>query len=141
MSLWKIAWRSIQQRGIASLLTSLSMALGVMLVVSVLSIHGVISQSFRSNSNLGYNMIVGAKGGTLQLTLNSVFYLSQPIENVPYDYYLEFLDSAHRAAEYRNSVQRQAHDLLWQIRQVESINSITPTGNIALIYQTLVATE
>ena len=96
MSLWKIAWRSIQQRGVASILTSLSMALGVMLVVSVLSIHGVIAQSFRSNTNLGYNMIVGAKGGRLQLTLNSVFYLSQPIENIPYDYYLEFLDGPQR---------------------------------------------
>ena len=31
-------------------------------------------------------MIVGAKGGKLQLTLNTVYYLSQPIENMPYDY-------------------------------------------------------
>ena len=35
MSLWKIAWRSIQQRSLASLLTAISMALGVMLVVAV----------------------------------------------------------------------------------------------------------
>jgi len=46
----------------------LSMALGVGLVVAVLSIHGVVSASFRNNSNLGYNMIVGAKGGEEQLT-------------------------------------------------------------------------
>ena len=66
MSLWRIAWRSIQQRGLASVLTSLSMALGVMLVVAVLTVHGVVSESFRNNSSLGYNMIVGAKGGKLQ---------------------------------------------------------------------------
>ena len=42
MSLLRIAWRSIQQRGLASSLTTLSMALGVMLVVAVLSIHGVV---------------------------------------------------------------------------------------------------
>ena len=91
MSMWMIAWRSIQQRGLASSLTAFSMALGVMLVVAVLSIHGVIQSSFRNNANLGYNVIVGAKGGKLQLTLNSVYYLSQPIENVSYDFYMEFL--------------------------------------------------
>lgn len=97
MSLFTIAWRSIQQRGLASVLTSISMALGVMLVVSVLTIHSVVSQSFRSNASLGYNMIVGAKGGKLQLTLNTVYYLSQPVENIPYAYYLEFLDAEARA--------------------------------------------
>ncbi len=91
MSLFGIAWRSIRQRSLPSLLTSLSMALGVMLVVAVLSIHGVVSQSFRSNASLGYNLIVGAKGGSLQLTLNTVYYLSQPVENIPYEYYLEYL--------------------------------------------------
>jgi putative ABC transport system permease protein len=99
MSLLTIAWRSIQQRGLASLLTSLSMALGVMLVVAVLSIHGVVADSFRSSASLGYNLIVGAKGGKLQLTLNTVYYLSQPIENIPYDYYLEFLTAAQRSRE------------------------------------------
>ena len=68
MSLFEIAWRSIRQRSLASLLTMLSMGLGVMLVVAVLAIHGVVSESFRSNASLGYNMIVGAKGGKLQLT-------------------------------------------------------------------------
>ena len=37
MNSFQIAWRSIQQRGLASFLTTLSMALGVMLVVAVLS--------------------------------------------------------------------------------------------------------
>lgn len=99
MNLFKIAWRSIQQRGLASLLTSLSMALGVMLVVAVLSIHGVVSESFRSNASFGYNMIVGAKGGKLQLTLNTVYYLSEPVENLPYEYYLEFLTAERRRQE------------------------------------------
>ncbi len=104
MSMWMIAWRSIQQRGLASSLTAFSMALGVMLVVAVLSIHGVISTSFRNNANLGYNMIVGAKGGKLQLTLNSVYYLSQPIENIPYSFYMEFLDQAARTRELAHAL-------------------------------------
>jgi len=99
MSLFGIAWRSIRQRLLASCLTALSMGLGVMLVVAVLSIHGVVSESFRSNASLGYNMIVGAKGGKLQLTLNTVYYLSQPVENIPYEYYLEFLTAEQRQRE------------------------------------------
>jgi putative ABC transport system permease protein len=96
MSLFRIALRSILQRGVASLLTMLSMALGIMLVVAVLSIHGVVSQSFKNNASLGYNMIVGAKGGQEQLVLNTVFYLSKPVENIPYTYYLEFLKREER---------------------------------------------
>ncbi len=96
MSLWKIAWRSIQRRGLASALTTLSMALGVAMIVAVLLIMGVVSESFRSNSSLGYNMIVGAKGGRLQLVLNSVHYLSSPVENIPYSFYQEFLGAGVR---------------------------------------------
>ncbi len=91
MSLWKIAWRSIQQRSLASLLTSLSMALGVMLVVAVLITGVIVQRSFQSANGLGYNLIVGAKGGRLDLLLNTVYYLNRPIENIPWDYYKEFL--------------------------------------------------
>ena len=96
MNVFKIAWRSIQHRGLGSLLTIISMALGVMMVVAVLTIHGVVSQSFKNNNSLGYNVIVGARGGGLQLTLNSVYYLSKPVENVPYEYYLAFCDAETR---------------------------------------------
>ena len=113
MSLWKIAWRSIQQRGLASALTALSMALGVLLVVAVLSIHGVVSQSFKNNSSLGYNLIVGAKGGKLQLTLNTVYYLSQPVENIPYEYYLEFTDGGERERALEHSIRAHVHDAQW----------------------------
>jgi ABC-type lipoprotein release transport system permease subunit len=90
MSKWKIAWRSIQQRALASSLTGVSMALGVMLVVAVLVIHGVVNRSFLNNSGLGYNVVVGPKGGRLDLVLNTVYYLSRPVENIPYTYYQQF---------------------------------------------------
>ena len=101
MPLWKIAWRSIQRRSLASALTMLSMALGVMLVVAVLLVVGVVDESFRSNSSLGYDTIVGARGGELQLTLNTVYYLSRPVENVPFTYYEEFLP-AHKRPDDRD---------------------------------------
>jgi putative ABC transport system permease protein len=114
MNLFKIAWRSIQYRGFASALTMFSMSLGVMLVVGVLSIHSVVSESFQKNSSLGYNMIVGAtKGGKLQLTLNTVFYLSSPVENIPYHYYLEFHDKERRQQELQFALSKIGHDEMW----------------------------
>lgn len=99
MNLLYIAWRNLRQRGLASVLTMFSMALGVTLVVLVLSISWIVTESFARNSNVGYNLIVGAKGGPLQLTLNTVFYLSKPIEVLPYEDYLEFLPGSGRVDE------------------------------------------
>jgi len=123
MSLWKIAWRSVQQRWLASSLTSFSMALGVMLVVAVVTIHGVVSSQFRNSAALGYNLIVGPKGGSLQLTLNSVYYLSRPIENLDYRFYLEFLGREARDAQIRNSFAYQAHQAAWQSMALATLNS------------------
>ncbi len=88
MSLWKIALRSIQHRALASVLTAFSMALGVGLVVAVIVIHGVIDKSFKKGAQ-GYDLIVGPKGSSLELVLNTVYHLSKPIGRIPYDYYLE----------------------------------------------------
>ena len=90
MSLWKIAWRSIQQRALSSWLTGFSMSLGVALIVIVLVING-ITQQFFSTAAQGYHLVVGAKGGKTQLVLNTVFHMSQPIENLPWDFYQRFV--------------------------------------------------
>jgi len=89
MSLWKIAWRSIQQRSLASLLTTISMALGVTLVVAVLVVNNVVHQAFH-RGGAGYDLIVGPpKGSNLELVLSSVFYIGQPMTTLPYDVYLK----------------------------------------------------
>ena len=104
MNVFKIAWRSIQHRGLGSLLTIISMALGVMMVVTVLTVHGMVSRAFNDNSNFGYNILVGARGGELQLAFSSVYYLASPVENVPYEYYLAFCDEETRNRELKNSI-------------------------------------
>jgi putative ABC transport system permease protein len=96
MSLFKIAWRSIEQRGLASALTAASMAISVSLVVAVLLTAGVVGETFRSNASLGYNLIIGAKGGATQLVLNTVYYLDRPVENIPYSFYQQFLSGEER---------------------------------------------
>lgn len=110
MNVFKIAWRSIQHRGLGSLLTIISMALGVMMVVTVLTVHGMVSRAFNDNSNFGYNILVGARGGELQLAFSSVYYLASPVENVPYEYYLAFCDEETRNRELKNSIAWAAYE-------------------------------
>lgn len=89
MNLWKIALRSVQHRRLASGLTALSIGLGVALVVGVMVIHGVVSQTFR-RSGEGYDLIVGAKGSRLEMVLNTVYHIGKPVGTLPYEYYEEF---------------------------------------------------
>ncbi len=107
MSLFKIAWRSIQERTLSSIMTGLSMALGVALVIAVLVFQGVIGTSFNRAAE-GYDIIIGAKGGRLELVLNTVFHLGQPIENIPWDFYKEFTiegpTGAKRPGKYASGV-------------------------------------
>ena len=72
------------------------MGLGVALVVAVLVVYGVVYQSFHRGGE-GYDLIVGAKGGKEQLVLNTVFYLSQPIGNIPYSFYEELTEGKFAA--------------------------------------------
>jgi putative ABC transport system permease protein len=89
MNLWKIALRSVQHRRLASGLTALSIGLGVALVVGVMVIHGVVSQTFR-RSGEGYDLIIGAKGSRLEMVLNTVYHIGKPVGTLPYEYYEEF---------------------------------------------------
>jgi putative ABC transport system permease protein len=90
MSFWKIAWRNIEQRALASSLTALSMALGVAVMIAVIVIYGVAVRQFSQNAQ-GYHLIVGGKGGALQLVLSTVYHVGQPLYPIPYSYYQKFL--------------------------------------------------
>jgi putative ABC transport system permease protein len=108
MNVFKIAWRSIQHRGLGSVLTIFSMALGVMLVVAVLTVHGVVSRSFNSVSTFSFDNIVATSGSGMQVTMNTVFYLSSPVENIPYEFYLAFCDARRREDQFQYSVAMQS---------------------------------
>ncbi len=102
MSLWKIAWKSIRHRSLASALTAFSMALGVALVVTVLVINGVVGKSFQQGAQ-GYDLIVGAKGSKLQLVLSTVFYNQDPVGLIPYEYY-DLMRSSRYSAEVKTAI-------------------------------------
>ena len=85
MNLVTIAWKSVKQRRLASGLTALSVALGVMMMVIVLVISGAVNDAF-SQRSIAYDLIIGAKGSDLQLVLSSVYRIQPPIANLPYMY-------------------------------------------------------
>ncbi|MFO0791816.1 MAG: FtsX-like permease family protein [Pirellulales bacterium] len=89
MPFWKIAWRNMEQRGLASALTAFSMALGVAVMIAVIVIYSVAVRQFEQNAQ-GYHLIVGGKGGALQLVLSTVYYIGQPLYPIPYTYYQKF---------------------------------------------------
>lgn len=91
MPFWKIAWRNMEQRALASSLTALSMALGVAVMICVLVIYNVTVRQFSQDAQ-GYHMIVGGKGGELQLVLSTVYHLGQPLYPIPYSYYQKFTE-------------------------------------------------
>lgn len=95
MSFWKIAWRNMQQRALASSLTGLSMSLGVALMILVIVIHEVTVDQFERDAQ-GYHLIVGgAKGGDVQLVTNTVFHIGQAIYPIPYQHYKNFVDGPY----------------------------------------------
>ncbi|HUG94203.1 MAG TPA: FtsX-like permease family protein [Planctomycetaceae bacterium] len=96
MNLLTIAWKSIRQRALASSLTGLSVALGVMLMVAVLVTYSVVQESFAQKS-IGYDLVLGRRGSDLQLVLSTVYRVGDPPPNVPYTYYLKL---KNRELEY-----------------------------------------
>jgi putative ABC transport system permease protein len=94
MNLFTIAWKSLKQRRLASSLTTLNIALGVMLMVLVLVMFGAVDAAFTQRS-IAYDLIVGPKGADLQLVLSAVYRMQPPIENLPY-LYLEQLKKDRR---------------------------------------------
>jgi putative ABC transport system permease protein len=91
MNLFSIAWKSIRQRSLASSLTCLSISLGVMLMALVLTGSSILEKNFNQNS-VNYDLIVGPKGSSLQLVLNTVYRIGDPIGNIPYRFYRELKD-------------------------------------------------
>ena len=76
MTLWQLILRQIRQRGLSSTLTALSVALGVMLVTAILLLQHQMQEHFLKPGR-GYQLVVGAPGSALQLTLNAVYHMDK----------------------------------------------------------------
>jgi len=82
----KLVWRSLRNRRLTATLTVLSIALSVALLLGVEKLRVGARQSF-TNTISKTDLIVGAKGGTIQLLLYSVFRLGSATDNISYETY------------------------------------------------------
>lgn len=97
MSLWKIAFRNLQQRGFSTFLTGASVALGVTLMVAILVAGQAVRSAYESGPALNHTLVIGPKGSAVQLVMNSVYHIDRPIQQtLPWSFYQEFLGKGDR---------------------------------------------
>lgn len=81
MLLPHLALRSLTNRILTTSLTALSIGLSVGLLVGVENVRVGMRESF-SNTVSGTDLIVGSRGGTIQLMLYAVFGMGSPVANI-----------------------------------------------------------
>lgn len=91
MLLLSLAWHSLKNRKLTTALTVLSIALSVALLLGVENVRVGARESF-SNTISGTDLIVGARGGSLQLLLYAVFRMGTATNNITYDSYKHFAE-------------------------------------------------
>jgi putative ABC transport system permease protein len=86
MVLFSLAFRSLLNRKLTTVVTLFSLALSVSLWIGIEHIRGGARESF-SNTISQTDLIVGARGSPIQLLLYTVFRIGTPTANVTYESY------------------------------------------------------
>ncbi|MDE2661898.1 MAG: ABC transporter permease [Gemmatimonadota bacterium] len=97
MLVFDLALKSLRNRAFSTSLTVGSIALSFALLIGVENVRVGMRESF-SNTISQTDLIVGTKGGTIQLLLYSVFGMGAPTENVSWEAYREWAE--HPAVEW-----------------------------------------
>jgi putative ABC transport system permease protein len=89
MSILGLAWRSLRQRPLSSVLTCLSVALGVALVIAVLLLEREARNAYRRTA-LGVEVLVaGNKGSRIDALLATLYHVGRAPGRVTWSYYEE----------------------------------------------------
>ena len=88
MNLLRLAWKSLLNRRGTALLTILTIAVSVALILGVEKVRLHARQSF-ANTVSGTDLIVGARSGSVQLLLYSVFRIGNATNNISWESYQE----------------------------------------------------
>lgn len=91
MNTFALILKNMRQRALSSILTMLSVALGVALAIAVIIVHREGDKLF-VQSDFGYNLIIGPKGDELRLVLNSSYGLGTAQSSI----YLKVYDDLFR---------------------------------------------
>lgn len=89
MSILGIAWRSLKQRRLSSILTALSIALGVALTIAIMALRDGAESSYHDTAR-GYDVILGpTHGSPLQVVLNTMFHVGDTGGTIPWSAFEE----------------------------------------------------
>ncbi|ELB2103083.1 ABC transporter permease [Vibrio parahaemolyticus] len=93
----KLAWKSLMNRKATAVLTIMTVAISVILLLGVERIRTQAKDSF-ANTISGTDLIVGGRSGQVNLLLYSVFRIGNATNNIDWKSYQEF--SQHRAIDW-----------------------------------------
>lgn len=96
MTLWLIVFRSLRQHALSTLITAFSIALAGGLLMSVWAVKDQARATF-TGINGGFDAVLGARGSSLQLVLNSIFHLESSPGNVQAPDYLDIKNNPNVA--------------------------------------------
>ena len=97
MILFKLTWRSLWNRRVSVILTLLSIAISVSLLLGVEYIRKEAKSGFL-NTISGTDLVVGARSGPVQLLLYSVFRIGNATNNIDWETYQTL--AAHKRVEW-----------------------------------------
>jgi putative ABC transport system permease protein len=93
----KLAWKSLMNRKATAILTIMTVAISVVLLLGVERIRTQAKDSF-ANTISGTDLIVGGRSGQVNLLLYSIFRLGNATNNIDWKSYQEFAN--HRAVDW-----------------------------------------
>lgn len=93
----KLAWKSLMNRKSTAILTIMTVAISVVLLLGVERIRTQAKDSF-ANTISGTDLIVGGRSGQVNLLLYSVFRIGNATNNIDWKSYQEFAN--HRAVDW-----------------------------------------
>ncbi len=92
MTILPLAWKSLRNRRFTVLLTLFAIALSVVLLLGVETVRRDAKLSF-ANTIAGTDLVVGARSGSIQLLLYSVFRIGHGTNNISWQSYQEIAAS------------------------------------------------
>ena len=99
MNLFELVLTQMRQRALGTWLTLLSVTFGVALAIAILVLYREAGGLF-GQTDYGFDVLIGRKGSSTQLVMNTVYQLDQSPGNLPYLFYEDLL---HKR-EYRQYV-------------------------------------
>ncbi|WP_282706133.1 ABC transporter permease [Fuchsiella alkaliacetigena] len=88
MGVFTLVYRNLSNKPLRSILTILSVALGVILLLTILIISSGLQESIVEGPR-GHDLVIGAPGSPTQLTLSTLFHYEVPSGNIDYQVFEE----------------------------------------------------